>query len=587
MTMWPHRVSCSVSNIVAHSPRVPRTRWISPSCRNYASNNTKVPRGSPPAPSKEQPSSKWLWNSLGLVGTTTAVFLAYTYATTPSNPVERQADGAGKQLRKFEDNVNSMYVQRKKSLECPGVYIWGANASRVADPESNESVVKTPRRFSHLDGQVLRDLKLDEKSGAVITENGDLVQWGKGFSESSFKPTKTLTGKNLTSLCMSRDRIIALASGGKVYSLPIAKDDQESGHKGREGSWVPFWSGTAGISYHVLQPSLGMTEKITAISGGLNHVLLLTNFGRVFSAASSTEQFPSFGQLGVPGLSWTTRPKGPVDTCHEILTLKGSKITQIATGDYHSLALAEDGRIFVFGDNSSGQLGVEFEIGSQFIDIPTVLPLSKAYRENIWRPKATGIAAGGANSFFTVDAQRVHGQGEDSAKVRDAGRITADTWACGRGIVGTLGNGKFTHLQDSPAKVKALSGLFEYDERAKCVAPIGLREISVGATHVSAVMNNEPSLDVSSTVSPHTSGAWGHDMLWWGGNEHFQLGTGKRNNVSKPAYMNVSPGAEEDDQQEARLQIVPRHRGRVGNRTVDMEQKVECGRYVSAIYSAK
>lgn len=515
------------------------------------------------------------------------MFLAYTYyATNTGNQVEAKADPKAKDLSKFEDNLGPLYVQRKKSLKSPGVYLWGANSYRVADPESNESVVKTPRKISYFDGQALKDLKADERSGAAITEKGDLVQWGKGYSESDFRPTKTLTGKNLTSLCISRDRIIALSSGGKVYSLPIAKVDQESGRKTQEGSWVPFWSGKASVSYRLLEPRLGWDEKVTVISGGLDHSLLLTNSGRVFSVASSSEQFPSFGQLGIPGLTWTTRPKGPVDTCHEISTLKGTKITQIATGDYHSLALSKDGRIFVFGDNSFGQLGVGFGPGLQFIDTPTILPLNKVYRGNIWLPSVTGISAGGANSFFTVDAQRILAQGEDPAAVRDVGRINADVWACGRGIWGTLGNGKWTHLQDIPTKVKALSGLFEYDERNNNVSPIRLREISVGTTHASAVMDNKPHLDASNTASLEKSNDWGYDMLWWGGNEQFQLGTGKRSNMSKPTYINA-PSAPEDDQA-ARLQIMPRHKGKVdNNRTVSMQQKVECGRYVSAIYSVR
>lgn len=482
--------------------------------------------------------------------------------------------------------MGSLYVQRKKSLESPGVYVWGTNFYRVADPESNESVVKVPRKISYFDGQVLRDLKVDEKSGAAIDEKGDLVQWGKGYSESNFRPTKTLTGKNLISLCMSRDRIVVLSSNGKVYSIPVAKDDQESGRKGQESSWMPFWSRTADLSYRQLKPSLGLTEKVIAISGGLDHALLLTNSGRVFSAASSTERYPCFGQLGIPGLTWSTRPKGPVDTCHEIAALKGSKITQIATGDYHSLALGKDGRVFVFGDNSFGQLGIEFELASQFVDTPTVLPLNRNYRGNIWLPKVTSIAAGGANSFFTVDAQRVLAQGEDLSTVRDAGRTTADTLACGRGIWGTLGNGKWTHLQDSVTKVKALSGLFEYDERTKNVYPIRLREMSVGTTHASAVMDNKPHLDASSTPSLDKANDWGYDVLWWGGNEHFQLGTGKRSNMSKPTYINVPPNPE-DNQEAARLQIMPRHKGKAGDRTTSMEQKIECGRFVSAIYSAK
>src|SRR5204863_2675778 len=135
------------------------------------------------------------------------------------------------------------------------------------------------------------------------------------------------------------------------YSLPVAKVDQETDQKPYEDSWLPFWRARSSLSYRRLLPRLRLGEKVTCISSGLEHVLLLTNAGRVFSAASSSEQFPSRGQLGIPGLAWSTRPEGPYDACHEINALRAFRITNIATGDYHSLVLDKDGRVFVFGDN--------------------------------------------------------------------------------------------------------------------------------------------------------------------------------------------------------------------------------------------
>lgn len=483
------------------------------------------------------------------------------------------------------DDLRHQFIQEKRSLKSPGVYTWGSNAYKVVDPGSKDTDVKTPRRFKFFDDQVLRDIKVDEKSGAAITENGDLVQWGKGYSEIDYKPTKTLTGKSLVSLTLSESRVIALASNGTVYSLPISQQDQKSGPKARESSWVPFWAGHSGLSYRFLKPALGLGEKVTSIKGGQEHVLLLTSSGRVFTAAASTEHFPSLGQLGVTGLTWATRPSGPVDTCHEVTALKGSKVTQIASGDYHALALTKDGRVFAWGDNSYGQLGVDFEPEAPFVDTPFALPLSKLYRLTTYLPKATSVAAGGASSFFTVDAKRILGPEEEPTQVRDLGTVTADTWSCGRGIWGTLGTGRWVHLQDSPAKVKDLSGLGEYDEKAKRMSPIRLRSIAVGTTHAAAVLDNLASLSSTNTDSLDQSRDFGHDVFWWGGNEHFQLGTGKRSNLPRPSHINA-PSPSKKEENEARLQIMPRHKGKVGTRTVAMEQRVECGRHVSAIYSA-
>ncbi|CBF76551.1 RCC1 domain-containing protein [Aspergillus nidulans FGSC A4] len=539
--------------------------------RHYASERE--------TPESHPPSSNWFKNSLGFAVTGTAVFLAYSYATRPDE--SEFLKKLPKQSKPIED-LSAEYVQKKASLKSPGLYIWGNNKYRVVDPESKESVIKTPRRLSYFDSNVLRDLKLGETSGAAIIENGDLVQWGKGYSETEFKPTKTLTGKNLISLSMSHDRIVALSSDGKVYSLPVSKHDQTSGKKAEEKSWLPFSSGKSSMSYRLIQPILKLGEKIVAISGGLEHVLLLTSSGRVFSAVSSTENFPSFGQLGVPGLTWATRPPGPVDAPHEVKTPNGVKVAQIATGDYHSLLLTKNGNVLAFGDNSFGQLGLGFDPNSPFLDTPTPILMESLYRDSSRSPRATGVAAGGANSFFTVDVHQ-DGQGQGS---KSPSKVISDIWTCGRGIWGALGNGKWTHLQDHPTLLKALSGLVEYDEATQRLLPIRLNDISVGTTHVAAVLDNQTRLNRSASSLEGADDA-GLDVVWWGGNEHFQLGTGKRSNLSKPAHINVSPETVSlDDKELARLQIMPAYRGIVGDRSVDMRQRVECGRHVSAIYTA-
>lgn len=484
------------------------------------------------------------------------------------------------------DLVSSQHLQVKKSWEHPGVYAWGSNAGRVVAPDSNEAVIKAPRRIAYFDGQILRDLKLDRDFGVAVTEKGDLVQWGTAFSKDVSVPEVTLKGKDIAKVAISRDRIIALSSDGSVYSIPVSKSDQENGVKETTKSWIPFWSETASTSYRSLRPAnLGWGEKIIDVKSGLEHCLLLTSKGRVFAAASSTEQFPSKGQLGVPGLTWHTRPAGPYDQPHEVTGLRGLRIKAIAAGDYHSLALDSDGRVFSFGDNGSGQLGFEPEIETPYIDTPSLLPVSKLYTGTNLLPKVTSIAAGGLNSFFTVDASK--------SQSKAPGGIVADTWACGGGIHGSLGTGKWTHVSTAPTKIKALSNLSEYDEKAHCVVPIRLAHLAVGSTHACAVLGNLTHLSASSRT-PATDTNFGADVLWWGGNEHYQLGTGKRNNVNTPVYIGPLDGGRADAEHGRtgglqRFQITPRTTVRLGEdgkgRTATVEQRVECGRYVSAVYS--
>lgn len=161
-------------------------------------------------------------------------------------------------------------------------------------------------------------------------------------------------------------------------------------------------------------------------------------------------------------------------------------------------------------------------------------------------PKVKRIEAGGANSYFCVDAENIAN-----------GKVSADLFSCGTGIFGNLGNGRWTHVQGTPTKVKALSGLFECtfrnqsygvvinknidDDKANSIVPIRLSSLSVGATHTSATMQNLTNVEAStSATSPAHDVNFGSDVLWWGNNEFYQLGTGKRNNTSVPVYIPLS-----------------------------------------------
>ena len=112
--------------------------------------------------------------------------------------------------------------------------------------------------------------------------------------------------------------------------------------------------------------------------------------------------------------------------------------------------------------------------------------------------------------------------------------------------------------------------------------------ISVGNKHASAVMDNVTHLGATEHSSENDTN-WGADVLWWGGNEHYQLGTGRRNNVSNPIYIAPLDAASEKERtgrrEEHRFQITPRHRVKLGGRNVSMEQRVECGRDCTAVYS--
>jgi alpha-tubulin suppressor-like RCC1 family protein len=510
--------------------------------------------------------------------------------------VELKFEAARRKAESADDNrniISSQHLQVQRSWENPGVYAWGSNRGKAVAPDSDERWIKTPRRIKYFDGKLLRDIKLDKDFGAAIDEKGDLLQWGVAFSKEATEPTKTLKGQNLTSIAISRDRIIALSSRGAVYSIPVSQTEQKEGPKPASTSWIPFWGSSNDVSYRNRTPeNLGWSERVTDIASGLEHALMLTSTGRVFSFASGSQDFPSKGQLGIPGLSWERRPPGAFDIPHEITTLKGFPVKGIATGDFHSLVCDSDGRAFTFGDNTSGQLGFPFNAEATSVDAPSLLPTQKLYSGTGQQAKVSNVFAGGNTSFLAIEATNPSSND----------RITADTWGFGFGLTGQLGVGRWIHTCADPVKLATFSGLFEYDEANNSVIPIRLSTISVGATHAAAIMDNVANVAVSGRAKHLTDNDtnWGRDILFWGNNEYYQIGSGKRSNVATPTYIQPLDQAAELERAASavggakgarekgmhRFQISPRARVRVNGRMVDVEQKVECGRGCTAVYSA-
>lgn len=133
-------------------------------------------------------------------------------------------------------------------------------------------------------------------------------------------------------------------------------------------------------------------------------------------------------------------------------------------------------------------------------------------------------------------------------------------------------------------------------------------------------MGNLTKVDASSSLnSPVHDVNYGADVLWWGNNEYYQLGTGRRANSCVPVYISpLDPvpddmivdkasdmtgsagnngiiGGKSDDvggsmftgkDQVHRFQITPRKKANVVRRTVEFEQRISCGRGNTAVFSA-
>ena len=133
---------------------------------------------------------------------------------------------------------------------------------------------------------------------------------------------------------------IALASDGTVYTWGFNQYGQ-LGDNTTTNSRSPIAVQVAGT------PLAGKT--IVQIAAGANHNMVLTSDGAVY-----TWGWNYHGQLG----NNTKTNSNTIVAVQTISTpIAGKKIVKIAAGQGHSLALTDDGMVYAWGRNDTGQLG--------------------------------------------------------------------------------------------------------------------------------------------------------------------------------------------------------------------------------------
>ena len=133
----------------------------------------------------------------------------------------------------------------------------------------------------------------------------------------------------------------------------------------------------------VAQLTLSEGERIRAIQAGNLHTLVLTTHGRIFAFGNN-----SCGQLGLGHTNVINRP-----TLAQIPgLLQDETIRNISTGYYHTLVLTTHNHIFSFGDNEHGQLGLGYT--GEKVYTPSLVQLPLLEGETI-----RSLSAG---SYYTI-----------------------------------------------------------------------------------------------------------------------------------------------------------------------------------------
>ncbi|MGB9864341.1 MAG: RCC1 domain-containing protein [Candidatus Saccharicenans sp.] len=230
---------------------------------------------------------------------------------------------------------------------------------------------------------------------------------------------------NLVFSSIDQPKIIAIAAGWD-YSSALMSD-------GTVFSWGFNGDGQLGLGIsdhqdtHSLPKKIPYLSNITAIAAGWNHALALDKDGKVWAWGNN-----SYGQLG----NGEIRDKFPYGEPIPNQVKNLSDIVAIAAGEGFSLALDCEGRLYAWGLNTNGQLGIDNK-NPQNLQSLNIIP----YPLQVEIPAVKTIAAG-AKHVVVLDAN-------------------GSVWTFGSDSRGQLGDGRggIYFNRNKPSKISGLAGV--------------------------------------------------------------------------------------------------------------------------------
>jgi alpha-tubulin suppressor-like RCC1 family protein len=155
-------------------------------------------------------------------------------------------------------------------------------------------------------------------------------------------------------------------------------------------------------------------DYIIQVEAGYMHSLALTNNGKVYAWGDNED-----GELGTGN---TDVYEAPVDITSNFELLPDELIVSIDCGNYHSAALTNLGRLFMWGDNSIGQLGTD-----EFSDTTSPIDITSIFNLHVDEVIMT-TALGGNHSLALTSEHRVFSWGFNyTMQLGDGTNVTRTT----------------------------------------------------------------------------------------------------------------------------------------------------------------
>ena len=285
------------------------------------------------------------WNFVGAIGDGTT--------TDPSRPVEITiALNTGESI---VDLAAGLY--HSMALTSTGrVFTWGGNDNGQLGRSFSYTPDLLPTEMvlpAFTNGETVASIYANDLMSALITNQGNLYTWGSneygalGLDIPSNDPISTPTLVSFTGLApqetiesvdMGTRFMYALTTAGRLFSWGL----NDAGQLGQGDT-------TSSDSPLEVLLTLNQGETVQQVAVGSTHVLILTS-SRVFSVGRNND-----GQLG-NGTQINSSTPGMVS----FTLLQNETIANVYASDITSFALTSQGRLFSWGGENDGELGIRY-----------------------------------------------------------------------------------------------------------------------------------------------------------------------------------------------------------------------------------
>uniref|UniRef100_A0A0E0R9J0 RCC1-like domain-containing protein n=1 Tax=Oryza rufipogon TaxID=4529 RepID=A0A0E0R9J0_ORYRU len=261
------------------------------------------------------------------------------------------------------------------------------------------------------------------------------------------------------------------------------------------GALESRWSPTACPFFLTGRPGDDDDDPPASLACGGAHTLFLTESGRVFAAGLN-----DFGQLGIG--SSVTHSLEPIE-----VSGFDEKVVEVSAGNHHSCAVTADGKLFAWGRNSSGQLGLGKRAG-KVVSTPRKVDCLADARVKM-------VALGSEHSIATTEEGEVLSWG-----AAGAGRL-------GHGHKTSILGFSITTSEYTPRLIKKLDGVKGFGRSGDELRPTVVEEVP---------FSEEVACGGYHTCVVTDSG----DLYSWGSNENGCLGLGGTDMVRSPEVLKSS-----------------------------------------------